>query len=113
MKGTEKQVKWARSLQKNVLDSEALLFKCFEKELMESDIVEPDEIDELLQIWSGVVRPALAEQDAAFYIDTFSNRGTDPGEVHLYILRELQDEFPDYARSDLNYCYDQLQHIEK
>ncbi|MBC1235502.1 hypothetical protein [Listeria booriae] len=36
MKGTEKQVKWAKELRQQILESEEILFKCYEKHLFRS-----------------------------------------------------------------------------
>ncbi|MBC1937860.1 hypothetical protein HCA69_15965 [Listeria grandensis] len=110
---SDKQVRWADALRREVFDSEALLLQCFEKELLASDVVEKDEVEALLQTWVHAVREMLAKQDALFFINKFGKHGTNPGEVHLFILRELQEEFPDYALSDLNGCFDRLESVHR
>lgn len=112
MKGTEKQVKWAKELRQQILESEEVLFKCYEKQLDQSSIKDYEEVDfdELIEIWCNIVRVELANQDARFYIDNFKE-GTDPNQVHLFIWKNFRDEFPDYASHDLYHSYDQIHNI--
>lgn len=113
MKGTEKQVKWAKQIKVKIEEIYPALDFAFQRQI-DADTSTPEKAEEIKARWVVETGSTLASDKAAFYIDNFKeildmNDDKSLETIMFYTLNKVHEVLPARYSRSLVAAYNSIQ----